>query len=64
MKKLYVIVEYDLRDGGYLSYAVDGIVFEDEKTAEEYMKIKPDYYRMSVEELTIYPDKEYKGEHE
>lgn len=55
MKKLYVIVEYDLRDGGYLSYAVDGIVFEDEKTVEEYMKIKPDYYRMSVEELTLYP---------
>ena len=34
------------------------------KTAEEYMNIKPDYYRMSVEELTIYPDKEYKGENE
>ena len=64
MKKLYVIVEYDLRDGGYLSYAVDGIVFEDEKTAEEYMKIKPNHFRMSVEELTIYPDKEYKGENE
>ena len=30
MKKLYVIVEYDLRDGGYLSYAVDEIVFENE----------------------------------
>lgn len=55
MKKLYVIVEYDLRDGDYLSYAVDGIVFEDKKTAEEYMKIKPDYYRMSVKELTLYP---------
>lgn len=56
MKKLYVIVEYDLRDGGYLSYAVDEIVFEDKKTAEEYMKIKPDYYRMSVEELTLYEE--------
>ena len=55
MKKLYVIVEYDLRDDNYLSYAVDGIVFEDRKTAEEYMNIKPDYYRMSVEELTLYP---------
>lgn len=62
MKKLYVIVEYDIRDDNYLSYAVDGIVFENKKTAEEYMNIKPDYYRMSVEELTIYPDKEYKGE--
>lgn len=56
MKKLYVIVEYDLRDEGYLSYAVDEIVFEDKKTAEEYMKIKPDYYRMSVEELTLYEE--------
>lgn len=55
MKKLYVIVEYDLRDGGYSNYAVDGIVFEDEKTAEEYMNIKPNYYRMGVEELTLYP---------
>lgn len=55
MKKLYVIIEYDLRNEGYLNYAVDGIVFEDKKTAEEYMKIKPDYYRMSVEELILYP---------
>ena len=55
MKKLYVIIEYDLRDGGYSNYAVDGIVFEDEKTAEEYMNIKPNYYRMGVEELTLYP---------
>ena len=31
---------------------------------EEYMNIKPNCFRMSVEELTIYPDKEYKGENE
>ena len=55
MKKLYVIVEYDIRDDNYLSYAVDGIVFENKKTAEEYMNIKPNYYRMNVEELTLYP---------
>lgn len=54
MKKLYVIVEYDLRNEGYLSHAVDGIVFEDKKTAEEYMNIKPFNYNMSVEELTLY----------
>ena len=64
MKKLYVIVEYDIRDDNYLSYAVDGIVFENKKTAEEYMNIKPNCFRMNVEELTIYPDKEYKGENE
>ena len=34
MKKLYVIVEYDIRDDNYLNYAVDGIVFENKKTAE------------------------------
>ena len=56
MKKLYIIVEYDLRDGGYLSYAVDEIVFENEKTAEEYMNIKPNHFRMSVEELTLYEE--------
>ena len=64
MKKLYVIVEYDIRDDNYLSYAIDGIVFENKKTAEEYMNIKPNCFRMSVEELTVYPDKEYKGENE
>ena len=55
MKKLYVIVEYDIRDDNYLSYAVDGIVFENKKIAEEYMNIKPNCFRMSVEELTLYP---------
>lgn len=55
MKKLYVIVEYDIRNNGYLQCAVDGLIFEDEKTAEEYMNIKPNYYRMNVEELTLYP---------
>ena len=55
MKKLYIIVEYDIRYGNYLQTAVDGIVFEDRKTAEEYMNIKPDYYRMNVEELALYP---------
>ena len=50
MKKLYVIVEYDIRDDNYLNYAVDGIVFENKKTAEEYMNIKPNCFRMSVEE--------------
>ena len=64
MKKLYIIVEYDIRYGNYLQTAVDGIVFENRKTAEEYMNIKPNHFRMSVEELTIYPDKEYKGENE
>ena len=55
MKKLYIIVEYNIRDNNYSNYAVDGLVFEDRKIAEEYMNIKPDYYRMSVEELTLYP---------
>lgn len=58
MKKLYVIVEYDIRDDNYLSYAVDGIVFENKKTAEEYMNIKPNCFRMSVEELTLYEEDE------
>ena len=56
MKKLYVIVEYDIRDNNYLSYAVDGIVFENKKTAEEYMNIKPNCFRMSVEELMLYEE--------
>ena len=51
MKKLYVIVEYDLRDGGYLNYAVDGIVFEDEKTAEEYMNIMPRVTRAITQKM-------------
>lgn len=55
MKKLYVIVEYDIRNNSYLQCAVDGLIFEDEKTAEEYMNIKPNHFRMSVEELTLYP---------
>ena len=28
MKKLYVIIEYDIINDNYLNYAVDGIVFE------------------------------------
>ena len=53
---LYVIVEYDIRDNNYLSYAVDGIVFENKKTAEEYMNIKPNCFRMIVEELILYEE--------
>ena len=54
MKKLYVIVEYNFANGGYLQYAVDGMVFEDERAAEEYMNTKPFNYAMSVEELDLY----------
>lgn len=56
MKKLYIIVEYDIRHDNYLQTAVDGIVFESRKTAEEYMNIKPNHYRMGIEELTLYKD--------
>lgn len=31
MKKLYIIVEYDIRYGNYLQTAVDGLIFEDKK---------------------------------
>ena len=54
MKKLYVIVEYDVDKGNYKEYAVDGIVFENKKIAEEYMFIKPNHYNMDVEELDLY----------
>lgn len=54
MKKLYVIVEYDIDKGNYKECAVDGIVFESKKTAEEYMFIKPNHYNMDVEELDLY----------
>ena len=40
MKKLYVIVEYDIRDDNYLSYAVDGIVFENKKTEQKLFKLQ------------------------
>lgn len=56
MKKLYVIVDHDIHNGNYIEYAVDGIIFEDRKTAIDYMYIKPNYYRMSVEELTLYQE--------
>ena len=56
MKKLYIIVEYDIRYGNYLQTAVDGIVFESRKTAEEYMDIKPNHYRMDIEELVLYKE--------
>lgn len=56
MKKLYVIVEYDIRDDNYLSYAVDGIVFENKKTAETYRSKIPFNYNMSIEELTLYEE--------
>ena len=56
-QKLYVIVQYDFVNGGYLQYAIDGLLFKSEKLAEEYRKIKPDYESTGVEELIIYPDK-------
>lgn len=56
LKKLYVIVEYDIRNENYAEYAVDEIIFEDKKTAIDYMYTKPNYYKMSVEELTLYPE--------
>lgn len=56
MKKLYIIVEYDIRYDNYLQTAVNGLVFEDKKTAEEYMNTRPNHFRMSVEELTLYEE--------
>ena len=63
-QKLYVGVEYNSAGEGYLQYAVDGIAFKTERLAEEYCKIKPYSESLGVEEITIYPDKEYKGENE
>lgn len=57
-QKLHVIVEYNYQEGGYRSFALDGIVFKSEKIAEKYRKIKPDYDSTGVEILTLYPDKE------
>ena len=54
--KLYVIVQYDFANGGYLQYAIDGLLFKSKELAEEYRKIKPDYESTGVEELTVYPD--------
>lgn len=53
MKKLYVIVKYNYVCGGYLSYAVDGLVFETEGDANEYLK---EHYssEAGVEELKLY----------
>lgn len=54
MKKLYVIVGYDLKGVGYLSYAVDGLIFKDKKSAEEYRSKMPLNYSTRVEELILY----------
>lgn len=53
MKKLYVIVKYNYVCGDYLSYAVDGLVFETEEDANEYLK---EHYssEAEVEELKLY----------
>lgn len=55
-QKLYVIVQHDYVNGGYLQYVIDGLLFKSEKLANEYRKIKPNYEFTSVEELTLYPD--------
>ena len=55
-EKLWVIVQYDFANGGYLQYAVDGLLFKTPELAEKYRKIKPDYDSTGVEELTVYPD--------
>jgi hypothetical protein len=55
-QKLYVIVQHDYINGGYLQYAIDGLLFKSEKLANEYRKIKPDYEFTSVEELMVYPN--------
>ena len=57
-QKLYTIVQYDFASGGYLQYAIDGLIFNSEKTAEEYRKIKPDYDSTGVEEVILYSNKE------
>lgn len=54
MEKLYVIVDNNLKYEGYLGYSVDGLVFKDKKTAEEYRSKVPFNYNMSIEELTLY----------
>ena len=58
-QKLYVGVQYNFAGEGYLQYAVDGIAFKTERLAQEYCKIKPDSDSLGVEEITIYPDKDY-----
>ena len=52
MKKLYVIVKYNYAYGGYLSYAVDGLVFKTEREANEYLKYCGE--EAGVEELELY----------
>lgn len=54
MTKLYIIVDNDLKYEGYAGFAVDGIVFKDKNTAEEYKKIKPFNQNMTIEELILY----------
>ncbi len=56
MKKLYVIIEHDFKDEGYSDCVVDGLAFENAKTAMEYRNIKPSNSSMSVEELILYPE--------
>ena len=55
-KTLYVIVQYDFVNGGYLNYAIDGLIFNSRKLAENYRKIKPNYDFTGVEELKLYPE--------
>ena len=53
-QKLYIIVEYDLHNKNYEEYAVDGLIFKNKNDAIEYMYTKRNYYKMSIEELTLY----------
>lgn len=55
-KKLYVIVEYNFQQGGYDAYAIDGLVFNDENVARQYMSTKPFNANMGVEELTLHKE--------
>lgn len=60
-EKLWVIIQHDFVNGGYLQHAVDGLLFKTPELAEEYRKIKPDYDSTGVEELIVYSTEKERG---
>lgn len=52
-EKLYVIVEYNYKDGGYRQYAVGGWVFSTYIEAQEFMH-QCEADNLSIEELSLY----------
>lgn len=56
MDKVWIIIEYDYKNGGYETAAYKDLFFTSEEAAKEYIKTIPFNYSYDVKELNLYSE--------